>query len=327
MSASLPVITVTAGDPAGIGPEIVGRLFNTYEPARSRALLVGAADVLTPWLDRADLAVVTEASASTDAVAILDTGCMDSFPCGKDSEGGGRHAGRSLEVAMRAALDGVVEAIVTAPISKHSLVMAGYPYPGHTDWLAETFDALDGQMMMAVGDFRVVPVTRHIPLAHVPAQLTGDKILTALRVVHRALVDDFGIPRPRLAVAGLNPHAGEGGVLGREELDVIAPALQLAEKEGLMVEGPYPADALFQHAQSGTFDAFITMYHDQGLIPFKMLAQRRGVNVTVGLPIIRTSVDHGAAFDIAGQGIAGTESLQQAYLLAEELVTRRRSQS
>ena len=323
----LPTIAVTVGDPAGIGPEIVGRFFKDFKPTSSRALLIGVPRVLHPWLERDDLPILEGDSLDTDAaVAIVDTGCMKSFPRGKDSEGGGSHAGEALDLAMTAAHRGDVAGIVTAPISKHSLDMAGYRYPGHTEWLAKSFDAPDCQMMMAVDDFRVVPVTRHIPLIDVPKVLTSDKILTAIKVTRDALVNDFGIESPRIAVAGLNPHAGEGGLLGYDEAGMIAPTVYQAISQGVNVDGPYPADALFQQAKSGTFDAFIAMYHDQGLIPFKMLAQRRGVNVTVGLPIVRTSVDHGAAFDIADKGIAGTESLEQAYLLAEQLVARRASQ-
>ena len=333
-SSNKPIIAVTIGDPAGIGPEIVGRFFSHFSPERSVALLIGSEDALAPWVST-DLPVLdAEVEGNTvrltepDSPApvwIVDTGCSDSCPRGTDSEGGGRHAGLALDVAFKLCHGGLTEAVVTAPISKRSLNLAGWEYAGHTEWLADAFESPECQMMMAVGDFRVVPITRHIPINDVSKALTGDKILTAVRVTHEALVGDFGIDEPRLAVAGLNPHAGEGGVLGSEETDVIEPALERARAAGFAVDGPFPADALFQKAESGTFDAFITMYHDQGLIPFKMLAQRRGVNVTLGLPVVRTSVDHGTAYDIAGEGVAGTESLEQAYLLAEELVSRRRA--
>jgi 4-hydroxythreonine-4-phosphate dehydrogenase len=179
-------------------------------------------------------------------------------------------------------------------------------------------------MMMVYRTFRVVPLTRHLPLRSVRGVLSSEEILAGLHVVNDALVRDFGVVRPRLAVSGLNPHAGEGGLLGSEEGEVIGPALKRARKQGLQITGPVPGDALFQYAETGTFDAFITMYHDQGLIPFKMVSKRRGVNVTVGLPVVRTSVDHGVAYDIAGRGEASLRSLQAAYRLAEKLVGRRR---
>jgi 4-hydroxythreonine-4-phosphate dehydrogenase len=222
------------------------------------------------------------------------------------------------------ATEGLVEGIVTGPISKNSLQLGGYPFTGHTELLSRHFGAPDCQMMMVYRAFRVVPLTRHLPVHDVSGALSVKKIVTALRVVNESLVREFGVPKPRLAVSGLNPHAGDGGVLGSEEIGIIAPALRRARRLGLRVTGPVPADALFQDAKSGTFDVFITMYHDQGLIPFKMISKRRGVNVTVGLPVVRTSVDHGVAYDIAGKGIASTESLKEAYRLAETLVRRRR---
>jgi 4-hydroxythreonine-4-phosphate dehydrogenase len=172
--------------------------------------------------------------------------------------------------------------------------------------------------------FRVVPLTRHIPLQKVSGALSAEEVLTGIRVVNEALRGEFGVRRPRLAVSGLNPHAGEGGVLGCEEGGIITPAVRRARRLGIRVTGPVPGDALFQDIESGTFDAFITMYHDQGLIPFKMISKRRGVNVTVGLPVVRTSVDHGVAYGIAGKGRASEMSLQAAYRLAETLVRRRR---
>jgi 4-hydroxythreonine-4-phosphate dehydrogenase len=273
-------------------------------------------------------------------VIVLDTGCRDRFSIGRDTAGGGRHSGWALDIACRLTTEGLVDGIVTGPLSKNSLDLGGYPYTGHTEFLSRYFDAPDCQMVMVCGDFRVVPLTRHIPLNAVAAQITATKLLSALRVVNRALQTDFGIRTPRIAVAGLNPHAGDSGVIGSEEASVIEPAIRRARRLGLRVTGPVPGDALFQTAlhtavsksalktasragRGGTFDAFIAMYHDQGLIPFKMVSQRRGVNVTVGLPVVRTSVDHGTAYDVAGKGVASTDSLREAYRLAEILVRRR----
>jgi 4-hydroxythreonine-4-phosphate dehydrogenase len=345
--AGPPILAVTPGEPGGIGPEITARLFARFRPRDSIALVVGSYAVLEPWLERYRAApevvlayprrpgiehFVSDAAAVVSSLAakprpprviVLDTGCRDRFSIGRDTAGGGRHSGWALDIACRLATEGLVDGIVTGPLSKKSLNLGGYPYTGHTEFLSRYFDAPDCQMVMVSGDFRVVPLTRHIPLAGVPGAITVGRIVSTLRVVCGALQTDFGIRTPRIAVAGLNPHAGDSGVIGSEEADVIVPAIRRARRMGLRVTGPVPGDALFQEARSGTFDAFIAMYHDQGLIPFKMLSQRRGVNVTVGLPIVRTSVDHGTAYDVAGQGVASIDSLREAYRLAEILVRRR----
>lgn len=258
-------------------------------------------------------------------VVVLDTGRRERFTVGGDSPGGGKHAGFALNVACALASAGLFEGIVTGPLSKNALQMGGYAFRGHTEFLARYFQASDCQMMMVYKKLRVVPFTRHVPLRAVAGKLTAGKLLAALRVVNESLAKDFGVPRPRIAVSGLNPHAGESGVLGSEEDDVIIPALEKARALGWRVTGPVPGDVLFQETGTGTFDAFIAMYHDQGLIPFKMISKRRGVNVTVGLPVVRTSVDHGVAYDIAGRGIASPRSLEAALRLAEALVRGRRA--
>jgi len=354
-----PILAVTPGEPGGLGPEIAAHLFARYRPRDSIALVVASHAVLEPWLGRyraapevvlayprhpgiehfvSDAAAVVASLAARPRpprVIVLDTGCRDRFSIGRDTPGGGRHSGWALDIACRLTTEGVVDGIVTGPISKNSLNLGGYPYTGHTEFLSRYYDAPDCQMVMACGGFRVVPLTRHIPLSEVPASITAEKIVSTLRVLNRALQTDFGIRTPRIAVAGLNPHAGDSGLVGSEEADVIAPAISRARRLGIRVTGPLPGDALFQSAfetasrtasgkgRSGTFDAFIAMYHDQGLIPFKMVSQRRGVNVTVGLPVVRTSVDHGTAYDVAGKGVASTDSLREAYRLAEILVRRR----
>ncbi len=351
-----PVLAVTTGEPGGIGPEITARFFAGFRPGRSTALVIGSMKVLGPVFTRYgtevsvinpgargapggraaarpsidDLAAVTSdvlaerGSRRFPDVLVLDTACSDRFSTGRDSRGGGRHSGVALETACRLASDGVAEGIVTAPLSKNSLNMAGYKFTGHTEMLAKYFRAPDCQMVMTYRHFRVVPLTRHVPLKSVSRQVTKEKIVTAIRVLEAALREQFGVARPTIAVAGLNPHAGDGGVIGREEIEVIKPALERARRMGFRVEGPVAGDALFQHAASGTFDAFISMYHDQGLIPFKMISKRRGVNVTVGLPVIRTSVDHGVAYDLVDQGVASIDSLAEAYRLAEKLASSRR---
>jgi len=334
VEASHPLIAVTIGDPAGIGPEIVARLFARDAPSRSRALLIGAPAAWGDWREREKLECpvvasfdeVTSGSAADAPVVILDTGVGAPFSAGVESAGAGLHAGVAVEVACELARRAKVAAIVTAPISKRSLALAGFPFSGHTEMLAELLGRPHCQMMMVVGNLRVVPLTRHLPLREVAARVTAPALEACLRETHAGLRDVFGVARPRIAVAGLNPHAGEGGVLGTEERDVIAPVLEAQRAAGLDVAGPLSADAMFREAYSAhvagdadahAYDAYVTMYHDQGLAPFKMVAQRRGVNVTIGLPVVRTSVDHGTALDIAGRGVADTASLGAAYALAE----------
>ena len=330
MATRVPVIAVTTGDPAGVGPEIVLRYFRSERPKRSIACLIGARTTFEPlpaaWriLEGAPPAGTWPYPAGT--IVMLDTGCRRRYATGRDSRAGGEHAGRAIEAACDLANAGRIDGIVTAPISKASINQAGYRFSGHTEMFATRFSRRDCQMVMVYGRFRVVPITRHIPLADVPAVLTEERIFTAIMVVENALREQFGIPAPHLAVSALNPHGGEGGLLGSEEGAMIEPALRRARSRGIRVSGPIPGDALFQlggPGEGGTFDAFLTMYHDQGLIPFKMRAKRRGVNVTVGLPVVRTSVDHGVAYDIAGKGIASTRSFGAAYRLAERLVRRR----
>ena len=327
---SRPVLAVTIGEPGGIGPEIVAKLFESYRPARSNAIIVGGLPVMERYRDSLERPIeildpeALHAGVKLPRVSFLDTGCRARYATGKDSRGGGRHAGTALDLACRLARQGTVQAIVTAPLSKRSLDLAGYRFAGHTEFLARYFGAPDCQMMMVYKDFRVVPLTRHIPIKKISRVLSKEHVLTGLTVVHNALRSQFGVTAPRIAVAGLNPHAGESGILGTEDLEVIHPAVRAARRRGIDAIGPLPADSMFQQAQSGTFDAFMAMYHDQGLVPFKMLAKRRGVNVTVGLPIVRTSVDHGVAYDAVGAGTASFVSLRQAYQLAEKMVVRGR---
>ena len=326
-----PVLGVTAGDPAGIGPEIIAHFFSEFEPKRSIALIIGSPNVIKIWADRyglncpiidspEELAGIN--SKVPFSTYILNNGCRDKVPQGIHCREGGQHAGSSIELACQLARTGVIQAVVTAPISKESLNLAGYPYSGHTEMLADRFNSPDCQMMMVYNKFRVVPATRHVPLLNVSEQITPNRLHSCLAVVHRSLKERFGINFPRIALSALNPHSGEGGVLGDEEIEIIVPAIERARQDGIQVEGPFAADSLFQSYRDGRYDAFVTMYHDQGLIPFKMVAQKRGINVTVGLPVIRTSVDHGVAFDIAGRGVASTASLTAAYRLAEKIAAR-----
>jgi len=287
----LPRIALTAGDPAGIGPEIVRkamadrRVLEVCEP-----LVYGSAD-------------------------------GDTVPPGQPSAEAGRIAHDAIVRAVSDAMAGRVDAIATAPVSKEAFALAGLPWKGHTDLLAHLTGAPFVAMMFEAPKLRVVLVTVHVALRDVADLMTGDRVQETVRLAAREL-PRFGVERPRLAVAALNPHAGEHGLMGREDDEVIAPAVAACRSEGLDVAGPFPADTVFVRAARGEFDAVIACYHDQGLIPVKLLAFGEAVNVTLGLPIIRTSVDHGTAFDIAGRGIADPGSLIHAVRLAARLAAR-----
>jgi len=215
---------------------------------------------------------------------------------------------------------------VTAPLSKDAISRAGYRFPGHTEFIAERTGAESYAMMMVAGDLRVGLVTAHVPIAEVPSRITEAAILDKLRVIQRTLRQDFSIAEPTIAVLGLNPHAGDGGVIGKEEKEIITPALKTAQQGGMHVVGPLPADGFFATDLDSGYDAVLAMYHDQGLVPFKALAFDRGVNFTAGLPIVRTSPDHGTAYNIAGQGVADVGSMRSAIELAVEVASRRTAQ-
>jgi len=234
----------------------------------------------------------------------------------------GRAMAGYIEAAVRLTRQGVLAGIVTCPITKKGLQLAGYPYPGHTEMLAELSGAEQCLMMMAGSRLRVALMTIHEPLKRVPDLVTRERVTECIRVTARALRADFGLTHPRIAVAALNPHGGEQGMFGREELEIIGPAILECAGVG-EVSGPWPPDTVFHRAVAGEFDAVLAMYHDQGLIPFKLLHFKDGVNVTLGLPLVRTSVDHGTAYDIAGQGRADCTSLQAAYALAAEIAGNR----
>jgi 4-hydroxythreonine-4-phosphate dehydrogenase len=236
---------------------------------------------------------------------------------------GGHAAYRYITVAARLALSSVADAIATAPISKSILIDAGYNYPGHTELLAELSRTPECRMMLIGKKLRVVLVTGHVGYTKVVRSLTSDGIRTTLELTHRALNDSFGISRPRIAVAALNPHGGEEGIFGSEEKEVIVPGIQAARRKGFPASGPFPADSLFHKAARGEYDAVVCMYHDQGLIPLKLHHFFGGVALTLGPPFIRTSVDHGTAYDIAGTGRADETSMAQAILLAAELAKQK----
>ena len=323
-------LALTIGDPGGIGPEIFARLLDCgILPEMAELVIIGAADAMLREVPSLEGKYASAVNSAVEGIEegrfplIVDTGSSVPFPTGKPAAEGGRISAKSIEMAVDLAEKKKIDGIVTGPISKEALAMAGYSYTGHTEMLAALFGVPDCQMMMVSGDFRVLILTRHLPLREVAGTLTRDRIVTAVRVAGDALERDFGIERPRIAVAALNPHAGDGGLIGDEDERVVAPAVSELRETGLCVEGPFPADSLFHLQRRRGYDALVALYHDQGMIPFKMEAFGRGVNVTVGLPVIRTSVCHGTAYDIAGDSKADVGSLEAAVELAVECCERR----
>jgi 4-hydroxythreonine-4-phosphate dehydrogenase len=307
---SRPRLALTLGDPAGVGPEIVLRALATSECPDAEWVVYGPRASLTDRVARFGL-------PSFEGPVVDVPG--GPFDLGRVSAEGGRAAAAAVLAAARDALAGRVDAVVTAPLHKESLRAAGHPWPGHTEMLAEAATVSDVAMMFVGGGLRVALLTIHRSLRSVPDAITGAEVERVVRLVHREL-PRFGAARRRIAVCGVNPHAGEGGLFGREDVDVMAPAVARLATEGLEVAGPLPADTVFVRAARGDFDAVVAAYHDQGLVPVKLVAFGRAVNVTLGLPFVRTSVDHGTAFDIAASGTADPGSLLAAMSLAASLV-------
>ena len=322
-------IAVSLGDPAGIGPELIAaawarRVENDLPPF----FVVGGAGVLreaVPGLPVERIAAPGEAGAAFDRALPVLTDHDGPYRPGSPDVAGARLALASLEGAVALAVDGTASAVVTAPIAKGRLAEVGFAHPGQTEFVAAAAgaDPDDGVMMLAGPQLRTVPVTVHCALAEVPRRLSVDLIVARGRVVARALHRDFGIDRPRLAITGLNPHAGEEGRFGDEEARIIAPAIAALRSEGIVATGPHPADALFAPRARAGYDAVLCMYHDQALIPLKALDFDQGVNVTLGLPVVRTSPDHGTAFDIAGKGLADPGATIAAIRMAGEIAARR----
>ncbi len=339
-------IAITAGDPAGIGPEIIVKAFRDAPELTQGCFVVGDVDTLrraSQALGRPGrLALPVAHLYGVDDVLHMPPRCvpvlqaigpLDGIVLGEISAQAGRAAGGAVVWAARAALAGEVAAIVTAPLHKESLAAAGFPFPGHTELLqAEaaahlgcTITEMPVRMMLANDELRTVLVSIHMSLRQAILAVTPENVLATIRIAHRALGAALG-RAPRIGVAGLNPHAGEGGLFGSEELEIIAPAIARARADGLDVHGPYAPDTVFMRARATTskpaeLDVVIAMYHDQGLIPVKYLGVEKGVNVTLGLPLVRTSPDHGTAFDIAGQGVADASSLVEAIRMARSLAT------
>ena len=308
------------GDPAGVGPEVIIKMFqNRSVYGFSSPIVIGDAAFLkkavlklSSNLSIAPISSTKEASFTPGSIDVLDLKNIQSvINMGQPSSVGGKTSVEYIRTAVSLAIDHKVEAIVTAPINKKSINLAGFLWPGHTEMLADFTETKNVALMLSGDMLRVVIVTTHIPLNKVGQLITRKQIATTIKLTHHWLLEHVK-ESPKIAVTGLNPHCGDGGIFGKEELTEIIPALDDVRKEGINALGPFSADALFSKFKPNEYDAVIAMYHDQGMIPVKMANKGAAVNVTIGLPIIRTSVDHGTAFDIAGKNCASCESLENA---------------
>lgn len=323
-----PRIGITMGDPGGIGPEVVLKALS--EPgtlSRFDPLLIGIPKVFEKASQDLRLGVKISLVRETrwmfrggEGIPVLQSGDASGFGYGEPSAEGGESSFQAIGLAAQLALEGKIDAIVTAPISKYSLHLAGHAFPGHTELLSQLAKTEKYAMMLLSGDYRVVLVTTHLSLREVAESISEERVLETIELTDASLKHDFQLKDPRIGVCSLNPHGGEEGIFGDEEERTILPAISKAGQEGIRVEGPFASDTLFTRWKE--FDSIVAMYHDQGLIPLKLLGFGRGVNLTLGLPFIRTSPDHGTAFDIAGKGAANPGSMVEAINLAAELSQR-----
>ena len=323
------------GDPVGIGPEIISKVIDSAEIfPLCRPVVIGDAGVMKKLIKEMRLPITVNSVASVDQAPtkgrldVLDLKNVDlaAHGWGKPGASSGTAVVEYIKKAVQLAMDRDADAIVTAPISKEMMNAAGHHYAGHTELLADLTGTKEYGMMFVGGGLRVILATIHVALKDVPRLITQASVLKTLRLAHKAM-QAFGLDKPRIGVAALNPHAGEGRLFGAEEWDIILPAVVKARGEGIHASDPIPADTLFYKARNDYFDIVVAMYHDQGLAPLKMVAFGNAVNITVGLPIIRTSVDHGTAYDIAGKGCADPASLLEAIRLAVKMSAFRNSES
>ncbi len=330
---ALPLIAITMGDPTGIGPEIIVKALSTDRPFRlCRPLVFGDEGVISKTIEnlRSSCKVQPVTSAPREGYA---PGTIFLYPVtrltgplspGKPDVACGAAMARYVEEAVKWTMDGTLDGITTCPISKEAINAAGYAFSGHTELLAHLVQAPSVAMLFLGSRWRVVFVTTHLSLREVPEAITKDRVLSKLRLVNQALREYFGIESPRIAVLGLNPHCGEGGLLGREEEEQIIPAILEAKSAGIEALGPFPADSFFNLASRSAHDAVLAMYHDQGLIAIKTIDFKEAVNVTLGLPFIRTSVGHGTAYDIVGTGTADPTGLLEALSASAKLSETKR---
>lgn len=330
----MSIIAITIGDFNGIGPEVALKSAASRTiRANCTPLLIGPYKVFEHYANKFSLRrKILSVGSLSDAVGRSEITILDIGPSFKEkirpgslAKESGYWAGKAIEKAVELCVDGSVAAMVTAPVSKQALQMAGFCFPGQTEMVTTLSKSQRSIMIMASGFARVALATIHVPISEVSRQLTREAILERLSTFNDSIRFDFGVKLPRIAVLGLNPHAGEGGLIGCEENDVIKPAILEAKSKKIKAEGPFPADAFFGTYREGLFDGIFAMYHDQGLIPLKMRSFSTGVNFTAGIKIIRTSPDHGTAFDIAGKGVANPSSTIEAIKLAMEISKNRKA--
>jgi 4-phospho-D-threonate 3-dehydrogenase / 4-phospho-D-erythronate 3-dehydrogenase len=327
---NLPHLAITLGDVNGIGPELVAKFFSAGDPqAWCRPVVFGCEKALLSVRDSVPNYPNFVRVESLEAALTLDEGIpvydaghpAPEVEFGIENPAAGKSAVVWIEAATRACMRGDLDGMVTCPISKSCIYKAGYHYIGHTELVAELTNTPSYRMCLFTESMRIVHITGHMSLANALTMVKKDRIVESAQIGHDALLK-LGIPEPRIAIAGLNPHAGEDGAFGREEIDEIMPAVTACRECGILCDGPFPPDTVFRKMRAGEYDMVIAMYHDQGHIPLKLLAMDEGVNVTLGTPIVRTSVDHGTAFDIAGKGVACERSLVEATKLAARMGTK-----
>lgn len=323
---------ITIGDINGVSVEVIikalsdERMLNQFTP-----IIYGSSKVLSYHKNIVDsdnfqFSSISKAeSAKYNRVNVLN--CWDetaNIELGKATQEAGKFAHIALDRAVRDFQNNQIDGIITAPINKHAMKMADFPFPGHTEFIADKFKSSNSLMMMVSESLKVALVTNHEPVSNVAGLITKESVTKKLNVLHKTLVQDFGIEKPVIAVLGLNPHAGDDGAIGNEDESEVRPAIIEAKKNGMSIMGPYPADGFFGSSQFKKFDAILAMYHDQGLIPFKALSFGNGVNFTAGLPLVRTSPDHGTAYDIAGKNVADESSLRSAIFTALDIARTRK---
>ncbi len=328
---SKPIIGITLGDINGVGPEVVmkaladNRVLNSLTP-----VIYGSTKTLSYYRKVLDLNDFNYSQVKPDSGIIRKkinvVNCWEDaveVNTGKSTEVGGKCAYLALEKAVQDLRDNRIAGVVTAPINKSNIQNEDFKFPGHTEYFSARFEVNENLMFLVSEELRVGIVTGHIPISEVAGQVTADRIKSKLKIMEKSLIKDFAIKKPKIAVLGLNPHAGDGGLLGMEDEEVIAPVVKELKEQGKLVMGPYPADGFFGSYQHKKFDGVLAMYHDQGLIPFKTIAFNKGVNYTAGLPIVRTSPDHGTAYSLAGKGEADPGSIQDAIFAAATICKNR----
>lgn len=326
-----PIIGITTGDLNGVGLEVTIKIFSDSRMLEYCTPVLFASNKAINYYRR----IVTEHALNFNSIKSfqkLNPKQFNVFNCWEEevpihpgvlSEEGGKYAVRSLEVAAQCLKDGEIDALVTAPIHKANTQLPNFHYTGHTPFLRDKFEAKDVLMILYSQNFRMALATDHIPISKVAESITPQLLQGKIQMLEASLVRDFGIDKPKIAVLGLNPHCGDNGLIGSEDLEIIKPVIDQCQEKGQLVFGPYSADAFFARRHDLKFDGILAMYHDQGLIPFKSLAETGGVNFTAGLPVVRTSPDHGVAFDIAGQNLADPDSMREAIFEAINLLRNR----